>query len=85
MTMRALEKEVLELPPRSRLQLAEKILERIDDFADPGIANLWDSEIQSRIAEIRSGDEKGIPADEVMESAHRAVHETRHLSSSRRK
>jgi putative addiction module component (TIGR02574 family) len=85
MTMRALEKEVLDLPPRSRLQLAEKILESIDDFADPTIANLWDSEIQSRIAEIRSGDEKGIPADEVMKSARRAVNETRRLSSPRRK
>jgi putative addiction module component (TIGR02574 family) len=83
--MRALEKEVLDLPPRSRLQLAEKILESIDDFADPTIANLWDSEIQSRIAEIRSGDEKGIPADEVMKSARRAVNETRRLSSPRRK
>jgi putative addiction module component (TIGR02574 family) len=85
MTMRALEKEVLELPPRSRLQLAEKILASIDDFADPQIAAMWDSEIQSRVSEIRSGTEKGIPADEVMKTARRAVHETRRLSSTRRK
>ena len=37
MTIRALEKEVLELPPKSRARFAEKIIESIDDYADPEI------------------------------------------------
>lgn len=85
MTMRALEKEVLELPPRSRVELAEKIIESIDDFTDSNIANQWDEEISRRVAEIESGVENHVPDDEVMKKARRAVNEARRISSARRK
>jgi putative addiction module component (TIGR02574 family) len=85
MTMRALEKEVLQLPPQSRVELAEKIIESLDDFASPEVAAEWDKEIERRVAEIRSGSEKGIAAEEVMRQAKRAVNEARRLSSTRRK
>jgi putative addiction module component (TIGR02574 family) len=78
MTLRVLEKEVLELPPRSRVRLAEKIIESLDDYADHGLAALWDDEIGRRVKEIESGAEKGIPADQVMKKARR-------VSSARRK
>lgn len=83
--MRVLEKEVLELPPRSRVRLAEKIIESIDDYADPDLEAAWDEEIERRVREIESGAQEGIPAAQVMKDARRALNETRRLSSARRK
>ena len=85
MTLRVLEKEVLELPPRSRVRLAERIIESIDDYAAPELEATWDDEIERRVGEIESGAEKGIPAQEVMKEARRALGETRRLPSARRK
>jgi putative addiction module component (TIGR02574 family) len=84
-TLRLLEKEILELPPRSRLRLAEKIMESIDDYATPELAAAWNDEIVRRVKEIQSGAEKGIPAGDVMKDARRALNETRRLPSTRRK
>jgi putative addiction module component (TIGR02574 family) len=85
MTLRLLEKEVLELPPRSRVRLAEKLMESIDDFATPELEAAWDDEIEQRVKEIHSGAEKGVPAEAVMREARRALNETRRLPSTRRK
>ena len=79
MTLRALEKEALELPPRSRVRLAEKIIESIDDYADPDLEAAWDDEIERRVKEIESGAEEGIPAAQVMKDARRALNKTRRL------
>ena len=85
MTLRVLEKEALELPPRSRVRLAEKIIESIDDYADPDLEAAWDDEIERRVKEIESGAEEGITAAQVMKDARRALNETRRISSARRK
>jgi putative addiction module component (TIGR02574 family) len=85
MTLRALEREVLELPPRSRVRLAEKILESIDDYSDPGVEAAWNDEIERCVKEIESGGEKGIPAAQVMRQARHALNEARRISSARRK
>jgi putative addiction module component (TIGR02574 family) len=85
MTIRTLEKEVLELPPKSRARFVEKIIETIDDYTGPKIERAWTEEIGRRVKEIASGKARGIPAAEVMIKARRALHETRRLSSARRK
>ena len=85
MTLRVLEKEALELPPRSRVRLAEKIIESIDDYADPKLKEDWESEIERRVKEIETGAEKAIPAEQVMREARRALNETRRVPSARRK
>jgi putative addiction module component (TIGR02574 family) len=85
MTLRVLEKEVLELPPRSRVRLAERIIQSIDDYADPQLEADWEDELERRVKEIQSGAEKGIPAGQVMKEARRALNETRRLPSARRK
>ena len=85
MTLRLLEKEVLELPPRSRVRLAEKIMESIDDYATPELEAAWDDEIERRVKDIQSGAEKGIPAEDVMKEARRALNAPRRLPSTRRK
>jgi putative addiction module component (TIGR02574 family) len=85
MTLRVLEKEVLDLPPRSRVRLIERIIQSIDDYATPELEAAWDDEIERRVKEIQSGAEKGIPAADVMKEARRALNETRRLPSARRK
>jgi putative addiction module component (TIGR02574 family) len=80
MTLRLLEKEVLELPPRSRVRLAERIIESIDDYATPELEGAWNDEIERRVEEIQSGEENGIPAEDVMKEARRALNETRRLT-----
>jgi len=85
MTLRVLEKKVLELPPRSRVRLAERILESVGDCADAGLEAEWDDEIERRIKQIEFGAAKGIPASQVMKQARQALNETRRLSSARRK
>lgn len=85
MKLRALEKEILELPPRSRVRLAEKLIESIDTFADPGLEAAWNKEIKQRVKGIKTGTETGIPAGQVMQEARRVLNETRRLSTARRK
>ena len=85
MTLRVLEKEAMELPPRSRVRLAEKIIESLDDFADPTLEAEWNDEIERRVREIESGKEKGIPAEHVMKDARRAINKIRRVPSARRK
>jgi putative addiction module component (TIGR02574 family) len=85
MTLSVLEKEVMDLPPRSRVRLAERIIESLDDFSNPKLAAAWEIEIDDRVQQIRAGAEKGIPAAEVMTQARRELNETRRLSSARRK
>ena len=83
MTVRALEKEVMDLPPRSRIRIAEKILESVNDFAGKDIEAAWSKEIARRMAEIGSGKVKGIPAGQAMARVKRALHEGRKISSAR--
>ncbi len=85
MTIRALEKEVLDLPPRSRVRFAEKIIESVDDFTSPEIEAAWSAEIGRRVKEIEVGKVKGIPATQALAKARRALHEARQISPARRK
>jgi putative addiction module component (TIGR02574 family) len=85
MTLRLLEKEALVLPLRSRMRLAERIIDSIDHYADPELEAAWDDEIARRVKDIQSGTEKGIPAKDVMREARRALNEARRLPSARRK
>jgi putative addiction module component (TIGR02574 family) len=55
MTIRALEKQVLDLPPRSRVRFAETIIESVDDFTSLEVEAAWSSEIGRRVKEIKSG------------------------------
>ena len=85
MTIRALEKEVLDLPPRSRVRFAEKIIESVDDFTTAEIESAWSEEIGRRVKDIESGKAKGIPASQVMARARRVLNEIRQISPARRK
>lgn len=74
-----IEKMVLNWPAARRIKLAEKLLASVEVFAAPEIEAAWNAEIESRVMEIREGQAKGIPAEEVMKEARKKLHEARRL------
>ena len=72
-----IEEKVLNWPAARRIKLAEKLMASVEDFATPEIEAAWNTEIESRVTEIRAGRVKGIPADEVMKKARKKLHEAR--------
>ena len=80
-----LEEKVLNWPAARRIKLAEKLMASVEDFATPEIEAAWNTEIASRITEIRTGRAKGIPAEEVMKQARKKLHAARRLSPARRR
>ena len=61
--------EVLKLDPKSRAQLAEKLLQSLDTLSDAENAKLWAEEAQRRDAEMDGNPDLGRPADEVFRDA----------------
>ena len=56
------------LPQESRAILAERILGSLDEEIDPKIQQAWAEEAERRLKAYRSGEEKGIPLNEVFEN-----------------
>jgi putative addiction module component (TIGR02574 family) len=65
--------EVLSLPKRSRLEIAERILTSLEDETDPTTEREWKALFRRRQTEMRSGKAKLRPADEVMRRAFDAI------------
>ena len=80
-----IEENVLTWPAPRRIKLAEKLMASVEDFASPEIEAAWNTEIASRVMEIREGRAEGIPAEEVMEEARKELHEARRLSPAGRR
>ena len=74
-----IEEKVLTWPAARRIELAEKLMASVEDFATPEIEAAWNTEIESRVKEIREGRAEGIPAEEVTKEARRKLHEARRL------
>ncbi len=64
-TLEKVTHDALDLPQRQRARLAHTLLLSIDDEPDPDVTAAWDAEIKRRVDEIRSGQVKGIPVEEV--------------------
>ena len=73
--------DLLKLPSSSRAELAERLLESIEDFTTPDIEQAWKVEVEKRINEYESGIVQGLPAKEVLKAAREKLNETRGLSS----
>ncbi len=59
-------KKALALPPEAHAELADSLLESLDEEpADEGVEATWSAEIQRRIEEIDSGQVQMIPYEEV--------------------
>ena len=74
-TAAALEKEALALSIRDRIEIAERILCSVDDFADSSLKAEWDREIEKRSDEIRTGTVQGIDSEKAFKKARRLLNE----------
>ena len=59
------------LTPEERAQLAEGLLESLQDWASPEIEAAWDTEILKRIDEYERGEAVLSPATDVFAEARR--------------
>ncbi|MEX2176853.1 MAG: addiction module protein [Pirellulaceae bacterium] len=55
----------MELPQGERAQLANRLWETVDGFADAEIAAAWEAEIAERLKSADEGGEPSIPIEEV--------------------
>jgi putative addiction module component (TIGR02574 family) len=62
-------KDVMDLPIRQRLALAELLIESAEAPADPEAGAAWDSEIRDRIRAIDEGRITGVAYEDVMRAA----------------
>ena len=66
-----LSKKAKELALEERAQLAQELMESVDQESDPEVEAAWETEIASRIARYERGETKLIPASDVFEAARR--------------
>ena len=66
-----LSKKAKQLAIEERTQLAQEILESVEQDADPEIQASWESEMASRIAKYERGEARLIPAAEVFAAERR--------------
>ena len=66
-----LSKKARSLALEERAQLAQELMESIDQESDPEVEAAWETELASRIARYERGEAKLIPASEVFEAARR--------------
>ncbi len=59
------------LPPEERAQLAEGLLESLQEWSSPEVEAAWDAEILRRIGEYERGEAALLPAAEVFAEARR--------------
>ena len=60
-----------QLPPQERAQLAERLLESLQEGSSPEVEAAWDTEILKRIAEYERGEAMLMPAADVFAEARR--------------
>lgn len=70
---RQLEAKVLELPPRERARLAERLISSLDQEVDADAEAAWVREGESRLDELKSGKAKGRAAAGVFRRARAAL------------
>ena len=63
----------MQLPAGSRAQLADKLVESLQSEEPDEIQRLWSAEAIRRRDEIRSGQVKPIPGEEVLDEVRRLV------------
>jgi putative addiction module component (TIGR02574 family) len=66
---REIELEALQLPPKERARLAQRLLASLDPESDRDAEQAWLEEAESRLDELEAGKVAGIPAEQVFEKA----------------
>jgi putative addiction module component (TIGR02574 family) len=67
----------LTLPENERLQLADEIAASVEESIDPG----YEAEIIRRVERCRSGEDPGIPSEEVHARVHALIEQQRALKA----
>ena len=73
LTLEQLAEEAMKLPTESRAVLADQIVESLDLPEPDAIQRLWTAEALRRRDEVRSGQVKPIPGEEVITEVRRLV------------
>jgi putative addiction module component (TIGR02574 family) len=73
MTVEQIADEALALPSEARALLADRLVESLDPAEDGYIRQLWMREAHRRAEEVRSGEVKAIPADEVFAQVRQSI------------
>jgi len=73
LTLDQITEEAIKLPAESRALLADKLVQSLESEEPDEILQLWSAEAIRRRDEIRSGQVKPIPGDQVIEEARRLV------------
>jgi putative addiction module component (TIGR02574 family) len=76
-TFEEVRNEAMALKPNERGQLAEELLDSVQVNEDSSWDEEYAAEIQRRLAEVRAGTAKMIPAEEAIAAARRAVDDVR--------
>lgn len=58
--------KALNLSPEERSELIHELILSLDDVIDKKVERAWDTEIERRVKEIKSGKAKGRPAEEIL-------------------
>ena len=66
-----LAKQARSLALEERAQLAQQLMESVEQESDPEVQAAWESEVASRIAKYERGEAKLIAAEEVFAAARR--------------
>lgn len=65
--------DAMKLPLRDRVQLAQRLVETLDDEVEPNTEALWFAEAERRLEELRSGKIEGIDSDEAFRTPREAL------------
>jgi putative addiction module component (TIGR02574 family) len=76
-----LAEDLLSLPTPSRAYLADRLVDSIDQYADPEIEAAWHTEVERRLEEYEEGQVAGISSEEVFREARKSLDEARKISS----
>lgn len=66
---REIELQALQLPPKERARLAQRLIANLDLESDRDAEQVWLQEAERRLDEIESGKVGGIPAEQVIDKA----------------
>lgn len=64
--------QLAELARRERAELAMFLIQSLDDGSDDDAAEAWEAELNRRVAEIKQGRARGIPAEQVFAELRRS-------------
>ena len=68
-SVREIESKALQLPPKERAWLAQRLISSLDSESDRDAEQAWLEEAERRLDELESGKVAGISAEQVFDKA----------------